>query len=252
MKTRQGRSRRVVLYLSLAVVATSLASGALADLRAPINLPRLYPVTSAPFGNSYSDWAAAWWQWALSLPVAGHPLFDETGAQCGAGQSGPVFFLGGVFNVSGSAVRTECRVPSGKTLFFPILNVECSNVEGNGVNATELRACGDFFASLATNLRLEVNGISITHLDRFRTVTPSFQFAVPDDDLLGAFGVATSTGTCFPQADGHCEPYLSAGDGFYVMLGPLSDGRHGIRFRGTFADPINFALDVTYDLRVGG
>jgi hypothetical protein len=210
------------------------------------------PPQLTPLGNSYADWSASWWQWALSLPLAGHPLFDETGAQCGAGQSGPVWFLGGVFNVTGSAVRDECTVPSGKSLFFPILNVACDNVEGNGDTATALRACADFFASLATDLRVEVDGSSIPNPNRFRVLATSFSFEVPEDNLLKAFGAPTTAGTCFTKPDGRCEPYLAAGDGFYVMLNPLSDGRHTIHFKGTFGDPINFTTDVTYHLTVGG
>jgi len=241
---------RLVFSVLILVVVAGLAFDAQAQTR-DSGGGRIMPVTSAPFGNSYADWAAAWWQWALALPVDGHPLFDETGIHCGAGQSGPVFFLGGVFNVSGSAVRTECTVPSRKALFFPIVNVECSNIEGNGVNGVELRTCAAFFADLATGLRLEVDDDRVPHLTRFRTVSPSFNFALPDDDLFGAFMLTAPTGTCFPK-DGICEPYLSAGDGYYVMLAPLSDGPHTIRFTGTFGDPINFTTDVTYHLTVGG
>jgi len=75
---------------------------------------------------------AAWWQYAFSIPVHNpsnfsqflNPLFDETRTDCAVGQANnPVFFLVGVFNISGKATRT-CTVPAGKMLFFPILNVE--------------------------------------------------------------------------------------------------------------------------------
>jgi hypothetical protein len=48
------------------------------------------PRDSVAFGRTYSDWAAAWWQWALSIRATAHPLFDT--ADCGTGQTGPVFF----------------------------------------------------------------------------------------------------------------------------------------------------------------
>ena len=62
---------------------------------------------SVAFGRTYSEWAAAWWQWALSIPVSVHPLFDH--GDCKTGQSGPVYFLGGSFN-SASASRSCDRI----------------------------------------------------------------------------------------------------------------------------------------------
>jgi hypothetical protein len=243
--------RQACLFVAILAALTLASAGAFAQSRLRTRTS-VVPSQIAHHGNSYADWAAAWWQWAFSLPADGHPLFDETGAQCAAGQSGPVWFLGGVFNVTGSAVRDECRVPSGKSLFFPIVNVECSNVEGNGDTSTALRACADFFASLATDLAVEVDGVPILGVDHFRIVSPSFGFELPENNLLQLFGAPASAGSCFTNDAGRCEPYLSAGDGFYLMLRPLSDGRHTIHFRGTFGDPINFTTDVTYHLTVGG
>ncbi len=208
----------------------------------------VFPLTSSPYGNSYGDWAAAWWQWAFSLPAVDNPLFDETGSKCGNGQSGPVFFLAGVFNVTGSAVRNDCTVPSGKALFFPILNVECSNVEGNGDTQVALRDCAAFYAGLATGLQAEIDGVSIPDLSSDRVVSPSFDFSLPNGNVLGA-----ASGSCIQSPPGSCvAPNLSAGDGFYVMVAPLSDGAHTVHFKGTFGAPINFTTDVTYHMHVGG
>lgn len=237
----------VVMVCVLALVISQAASG---ETRVNPNPTRLIPVERSPFGTSYGDWAATWWQWALAIPAGpGHPLFDETGVDCGVGQSGPVFFLGGVFNVSGSAVR-DCTVPARKHLFLPIVNVECSNVEGNGNDGAALRACADFFASLARDLVLELDGASFTNLTSFRTLSPAFGFALPDGNLFQLFGVDAPAGTCSKDGMGICVDYLSAGDGFYVMLAPLSAGQHTLHFRGTFGDPINFTTDVTYHLTI--
>jgi hypothetical protein len=32
------------------------------------------------FGQTYSQWAASWWQWALPIPADISPLNDPTGA----------------------------------------------------------------------------------------------------------------------------------------------------------------------------
>src|SRR5437867_3706794 len=64
-----------VLILSGLMVAPSLAFF-------PDGNPGVYPPTSPVFGRTYAEWSAAWWQWALSLPVDQHPLFDT--ADCSA------------------------------------------------------------------------------------------------------------------------------------------------------------------------
>ncbi|MFQ5878314.1 MAG: hypothetical protein ACE5JH_11640 [Acidobacteriota bacterium] len=233
-----------VLAMTIALSGQAAAKG---RGRAPE--PGVFPIDSSPLGNSYGDWSAAWWQWAFALPVEGHPLVDETGAQCGAGQAGNVWFLGGVFNESGTAVRTECTIPAGKALFFPILNVECSNAEGDGDSYTSLGACTEFFMGGATGLKLSIDGVQVEDLlDRFRVKSGTFGFTLPADNLLGA-----PAGTCFSDGDGSCEPYLSVSEGVYVMLAPLSPGAHTIRLRGSFVFPdlgFEFSLDVTYELTV--
>jgi hypothetical protein len=192
---------------------------------------------------SYAEWTQRWWQWAYGLPVDGHPLFDETGADCAAGQSGPVWFLGGVFNVSGSADRTLCSVPTGKALFFPILNVEWDNIcppIEPPMTIEELRAIAASFMDLATDLSCELDGRPITNLDRYRFAGDPFGVDIPSGSIWEFFGCATPAG--------HYEPLVP--DGFYLMLAPLSPGAHVLHFRGTVGDPVNFTLDITYHLNV--
>src|SRR5262245_29993403 len=66
-------------------------------------------------GRTLEEWSAAWWQWAYSFPVSNNPLFDETGALAALGDQGPVFFLAGVINVSGTATRSV-TIPEDKFL----------------------------------------------------------------------------------------------------------------------------------------
>jgi hypothetical protein len=89
--------------------------------------PGVLPPQSHPFGATYGEWAARWWQWAYKQPVDTNPLFQTGQVDLSQGQSGKVWFLGGVFNTSGTADRTG-TVPAGKALFFPILNFEADNL----------------------------------------------------------------------------------------------------------------------------
>src|SRR5208337_1677970 len=79
----------VAIVLGLAVLAVPSVMARDADD------PKVMDRDSVAYGRTYSEWSAAWQQWALSIPVANHPLFDN--GDCSVGQSGPVWFLGGKF-----------------------------------------------------------------------------------------------------------------------------------------------------------
>jgi hypothetical protein len=200
------------------------------------------PPSAHPHGRTYEDWAAAWWQYVLSVPAAENPLLDETGANCAVGQSGHVFFLVGILNVSGTAVRTECVVPTGVMLFFPVVNTICTNEPPPFVPTEELRSCAAGPIETATDLAVEIDGASVENLPRFRAESPVFGFTLPEGNLLGG-----AAGACSPDPEvGACVPYLAAADGFYLMLPPLPPGEHTIHVHGVLPAFGGFTLDVTY------
>ena len=87
------------------------------------------PSVTPIHGNNYGEWTAKWWQWLLAVPTSSNPNLDTTGANCGTGQSGSVWFLSGTFpgtegppfNLTSSVTRT-CTVPKGKSLLLPLPN----------------------------------------------------------------------------------------------------------------------------------
>jgi len=213
--------------------------------------PRILPPNSHPYGKTYGQWSALWWRYVYPLPVHNppytgpiyNPLFDETGAACGNAQSGPVFFLVGVINVSGTADRTECTVPAGKALFFPVLNTEFDNffppvVPPNTVD--ELFALAAQTIATATDLHVSIDGSPVHDITSYRTISPVFSYTVPDEDNIPQFFGVNVTGNSGP----------AAGDGFYLMLAPLPPGQHTLNFGGTFATSPPFSLDITYHLTV--
>lgn len=197
-------------------------------------------------GLTYGQWSARWWQWAFSIPVDGHPLFDT--ADCRAGQSGHVWFLGASFIASepapgrflASATR-KCTVPVGVALFFPVLNSEASTAEGNGTTDNQLRSAAKVFQDFAANLSVEVDGAAIQRLDTYRVQSPLFTWGLlPENNVLQAIGFTDLVaGTQSP----------AVGDGVYLMLEPLTPGRHRIHFKGE-APAFNFILDITYRVNV--
>lgn len=202
------------------------------------------------YGKTLGEWAAEWWQWAFSIPMTIHPLFDKT--DCSTGQSGPVWFLGGSF-VSNTAVRS-CTIPAGTFLFFPILNGEDSSLEeSNGDGCSDptfggdtivgVRRCAESYENGVT-VTAEIDGVSVRDIaERYRVQSPAYSFTLPADNVLKATTSSTHhypKGTYFP----------SVNDGYYLMLAPLSPGFHLIHFHGIGSPGSGFTLDVTYHLMV--
>ena len=229
-----------------------LLLGVLAVLAVPVVMaqssgPKVIPPNSVAFGRTYSEWSAAWNQWADSIPVAHHPLFDND--DCSVGQSGPVWFLGGKFcsinnpNCGTDNVVRSCNVPAGKALYIDVLSSEFSSLELKDPKAqiADLRLLCESGIDGATNLSFEVDGAAVPKLkDRFRVQSTAFVFTLPDDNLFNAVGEGPFPGGAyFPGVD----------DAVYVMLSPLPAGPHQVHFHG-FLPAFNFTLDITYNLTV--
>jgi len=183
-------------------------------------------------------YAAAWWQWALSVPAALHPLsFDEPGPaaeHCGVGQHGEVWFLGGTF--TGKAARRECAVPSGKAIFFPVVNGQCSIVQGDGTTEEELRSCAKVLIDPVVLAEATINGEALRPI---RLSSDLFEFTFPPGDINEIFGRAPN-------------PSPAVADGYWVLLNPLDAGDYRIEIRGTVDLPgaYDFEVDVVYDITV--
>jgi hypothetical protein len=197
----------------------------------------LIPTDSRPYGLTYGEWTAKWWQWALAIPKSSSPFSDKTGQICGINQSGPMWFLVGT--TGGSAVRS-CNVPAGKAILFPITNNECSTAE-YPADKTEsaLRSCATEFIDHTTTLQASVDGVNLKNLKQYRAQSPLFSFTFPIDNIFGVTPGLTQ----------------AVSDGYWIMLGPLSPGKHDIHFGGAVVDftttsTINFAQDATYHLTV--
>lgn len=208
------------------------------------------PPRAEPFSNTYGEWSAKWWQWNYSLPINSHPLFDS--ADCSAGQSGKVWFLGGTFAaieeepgvVRGEADR-ECHIPQGTALFFPILNVECNAILDGSADEDFLRECANSVADHIQELQVTIDGNEVEHIGLYRAESPLFTIGpLPDDNIIGA-----DAGSSFD----------AVGDGFFIMLAPLPVGEHDIHFEGAAVFTIvedgfdlRFEQDITYHIEVNG
>src|ERR1051326_1067349 len=186
--------------------------------------PSISPPNSQPYGKTYDEWSAAWWQWALSIPADINPLLDSTGANAGVGQSGDVWFLAGTFG--GGPVSRAITVPAGKGLFFPIVNfVWVTSCPEEPQTASAIRPIVAPAADAAVDLACTVDGVPVANLSSYRTESPLFNVTLPDNNLFGAPGCTCTFGPSLDQ-------------GFYLMLAPLPPGHHTIHFHGALSAPI--------------
>jgi hypothetical protein len=195
----------------------------------------IFPPDSQPYGLTYGDWTAKWWQWAHSIPTENNPMLDETGEDCtqAQNQTGPVWFLAGTG--AGSAERT-CTIPAGKAILLPIIN--SANVRTAGETNEELLAGVKELEDKVTTLEASIDGTPLQNLWNYRIQSPFFNETLPKDNVLGV-----------PEGT-----YLAVADGYWLFLEPLPPGQHEIRLHGAIIDPTaisptpSFETVVTYHL----
>jgi hypothetical protein len=232
------------ISLLLVAVTVTAASSATAQARPSAPAPAM-PVRSHPLGRSYGEWSALWWQWAYSLPVQRHPLFDS--ADCSEGQTGRVWFLGGALQFdeapNGDVVADrdrECTVPKGTFLFIPIINAEAATLEGNGTTEQALRSAAAGLQDGAQNMTMSIDGVPVANVDDHRVQSPLFTYGpLPADNVLQFFGLDAPAGATS----------LAVGDGVYVMVRPLPPGTHTIEFHGEVPS-FRLFLDISYEITV--
>ena len=165
---------------------------------------------------------AAWWQTFLS--ISGDPL-----GRCDLGRDHVVFLAG----TTGGSVTRSCTVPAGKSILVPLINNECSTIEGNGSTPAELRACNARIVKDFTGLSLTIDGVHVRDLFNFRVLSRPFRFNAAAGNV---FGVPAGRS-------------LSVADGYWALIGPLSPGAHTVSFGGSYP-PGDFTTFATYHLTV--
>jgi hypothetical protein len=250
--------RRVLLAVAGVVLLSSSAS---ADKGGNPN-PGVVPPTSA----DYQTLSVQWNHWALEQPVTTdpattNPLVDTTGIAAHNGQpvDGNVFFLGGLFAFNSglvSQVERTITIPTGTRLFFPILNFEWDNVGVSPLlTVPQLRQLAAVGVTNLQSLYVTLDGVSLKDPTSYRVITPVFSYTLPPNNPPGSVNLYYFlTGGSF-LVTGLQTP--AVGDGYYVLLTPLTPGHHLLKFGGasapavdTAGDTAPFQLDVTYHINV--
>lgn len=240
--------KKQVSLLLILIVITALLVAVVGD-EAFASRDRFGPRTLTPsqawFGNTYGGWAADWFQWALRIPAdENHPVLAEGDVDCSLGQLGDVWFLAGAtgnWPAGEISVERTCiePIPTGKALFFPVVNIICSTYE-DGEDEEDLGGCADFVSTIQHPLSASIDGKRVGGLQRFATKSPFFYISpLPEDNLYG----------WVTDMDG-----MGITTGYYLMLPPLSEGEHDISYSGWILAPdygVDWKLHVVYHLTVG-
>jgi len=201
-----------------------------------------------PYGQSYGEWGAAWWQWAGSFPSGKDPITEGDGQVVYGGAQnqprGPVWFLAGNF---GGPVHRALTVPRGKALFLPLVNFvfwapeDCEFLQLAHCRATDLKHKLREIQGQTVDLVMTVDGTEFVGLDNYTGLSKPFPLTIKEGDLFNGFG--------YPP--GVRDPAISGGH--WMMLAPLSKGTHTLQWGGRSAAP-EFAgslpQDVTYTITV--
>ncbi|MFZ3003952.1 MAG: hypothetical protein WA071_26805 [Undibacterium umbellatum] len=210
----------ILLSVGSQLPATSLAAS-------PTNPASLITPKHVVAGKTQGEWSSAWWQWARSFDGENNsPVADKTGDSCHLKQEGPVWFLAGTYGTQ-RTIRT-CTVPKGKYLYFPMINYMVNSTVAGNVSCKGVTEAVRKTIDGIHMLVLEIDGVRATKLEAHRQISP------------GCFDAGALTG-------GRVKLDPTAADGYYVMLKPLSPGKHTINFGGRGS---NMSQAVTYTLIV--
>lgn len=191
-------------------------------------IPPSQPIADA----SYEEWSMRWWQWAKSFDDTESPVKDLNGSLCANGQSGDVWYLAGAYTPS--KVQRKCRIPSGKYLFFPLINAVGEVSEGGSISCANLKKGIRRQADQFGDLFLKIDDQPVATLKQHR-ISPKRCFNIkagsPSNNNEKSFSVAAS-------------------DGYYVALEPLEPGKHQLEFGGKMA--VFWSQDISYEIEVTG
>ena len=82
--------------------------------------PLVYPQAAHPYGASIDVWAERSIQWLYAQPFEHHPFFDPTGADCGVGQQGPMWYLAPIFSTMAGDWYRSCTIPRDKAILLQV------------------------------------------------------------------------------------------------------------------------------------
>jgi len=219
--------KRIILFM-IFLISIQCSASSFEDFMAPPELT---------IGEKrISEFPNLWWQWAYSTPREINPVRDITGENCHQGQSGDVWFLAGGFGSSN--IKRKCQVPAGKYIFFPVINMVYWKPQNGTLSCEKAKE----YAALNNDTLISID----LELDSKKASNPAHT-RISSDQCFNIFSRV-------PDKANFYNAYPSATDGFWVMLSPLPEGKHVLKFQakynrenGAFG---KMAQDIEYELIV--
>jgi hypothetical protein len=203
------------------------------------------------YGKTYGEWAIDWAQWSQAGPAGQNAMTDPDGRYCDQNQPNRnIWFLAGTLQGTGPAiVNRACTIPKGRALFYPLVTsgwIDCPDSSDLTVSDADVQAIVAGNTDAACQLTSTLDGIAISsrHVLTVRAQSRKFTSFLPSN----------------PEQIAVCSPPLVGGktgrqfvEGYWVMLPPLSPGKHKLTLHGAVCSPngpASFETGVTYDLTV--
>ena len=186
------------------VVAALLAAFAMPAFADDAGTPaKPLSVDAKVAGRSFAELTAQWWRWGMARDVA--PWLDPDGSLCEIGQDGPVWFLAGT-NGAFKPKRT-CNVPEGKYVLLPVINMIYWGAD-DMIGCPCLKRGAQQNNDRLSSAVVVIDGVPVDDVERLRVATPD----------------------CFrwDESKPMSGTNMGASDGFWILLPPLSPGRHTI------------------------
>lgn len=226
----------------LATILISLGGGA-TGVAAAEGAPPSTPTAGA--NTPSAKLTKAWLRWLMGQPWEPGPIPDQTGANCGMGQDGPVWFLAGT---TGGPVTRHCTIPQGKQLYFPLINhwIRWWDWQLEIPENMEMAAAAfDYTRAHTCTLILRLDGEDVlaggfdAMADQLwvNTYEP---FDVVVNEQWGEYGP-------------YFGPMFAHGGGYYARMHPLTPGDHVLEFGGSLCDGGStlFETSAKYYLHIG-
>ena len=200
----------------------------------------IYPRDARVDGKTTLGWIPEFWRYIFSLPASENPELVDS-ADCGVGQTGPVFFIPGEQH---DVYTRSCTIPARTPVLWPIWSLfndyPCPDPTfqpAPGQSLVDFLAQGaQAFDNAVQNLAATIDGQSID-LSQVRYTTGLVTFT-GDPSLTATFDSCV-TGS----------PQVGVSDGWFVLL-RLSPGDHTLLV--TAIAPSGHSTSQTFLLHVQG
>jgi len=187
-------------------------------------------------GKFLHEYANVWWQWTKTMTQQESPVIDRTGDKCNVNQQGNVWFLAGGYG--SSKISRKCIIPQGKHIFFPIINMIYFPKRAGGSTCESVKRGAALNNDNLLLINAELDGEIIPEAREYRIKSDKCF------DLLGLI----------PDELNAPKVYPAATDGYWLMLKPLSKGKHKLKFSAQY-NRVNgafgqMAQDIEYEIDV--